>query len=148
MVAEVVAIEARLAAVELNELGFERQPAQPAPVEESMPKVVSLTQRRLADPAAVIASLPQDTRPLPSVAGYDELLPKRAAKTAAALPSGVAEDRDAVVVVRPRPYTDEHMAGPLAHGHEHETVSGGGAQDVVKAAHGRPFPAGWGYAAG
>jgi hypothetical protein len=60
VVAEVVAIEARLAAVELNELGFERQPA---PVEESMPKVVSLTQRRLADPAAVIASLPQDTRP-------------------------------------------------------------------------------------
>ena len=41
-------------------------------------RVVSLTQRRLADPAAVIAGLPADTRPLPSVAGYDELLERRA----------------------------------------------------------------------
>ena len=40
-------------------------------------RVVSLTQRRLADPAAVIAGLPPDTRPLPSVAAYDELLPRR-----------------------------------------------------------------------
>lgn len=48
---------------------------------------MSLTQRRLADPAAVIAGLPQDTRPLPSVTGYDELLPKRAERTAAAMPS-------------------------------------------------------------
>ncbi|GAA4666668.1 hypothetical protein GCM10025780_05580 [Frondihabitans cladoniiphilus] len=31
-------------------------------------------QRRLADPAAVIAGLPADTRPLPSVAAYDQLL--------------------------------------------------------------------------
>ncbi len=37
-------------------------------------RVVSLTQRRLADPAAVIAGLPADTRPLPSVAHYDQLL--------------------------------------------------------------------------
>lgn len=37
-------------------------------------RVVSLTQRRLADPAAVIAGLPPDNRPLPSVAGYDDLL--------------------------------------------------------------------------
>lgn len=37
-------------------------------------RVVSLTQRRLMDPAAVIAGLPADTRPAPSVAGYDELL--------------------------------------------------------------------------
>ena len=36
--------------------------------------VVSLTQRRLADPAAVIAGLPADNRPLPSVVGYDDLL--------------------------------------------------------------------------
>ncbi|KFF58177.1 transposase, partial [Cryobacterium sp. MLB-32] len=44
-------------------------------------RVVSLTQRRLADPAAVIAGLPADTRPLPSVAAYDQLLrlPDRAA---------------------------------------------------------------------
>ena len=37
-------------------------------------RVVSLTQRRLADPAVVIAGLPADTRPLPSVAAYDRLL--------------------------------------------------------------------------
>ena len=37
-------------------------------------RVVSLTQRRLLDPAAVIAGLPPDTRPLPSVAKYDQLL--------------------------------------------------------------------------
>jgi transposase len=44
-------------------------------------RVVSLTQRRLADPAAVIAGLPTDTRPLPSVAAYDQLLrlPERTA---------------------------------------------------------------------
>ena len=29
------------------------------------------------DPAAVIAGLPPDTRPLPSVGAYDELLAKR-----------------------------------------------------------------------
>lgn len=40
-------------------------------------RVVSLTQRRLTDPAAVIAGLPPDTRPLPSVSAYDELLPRR-----------------------------------------------------------------------
>jgi len=37
-------------------------------------QVLSLTQRRLADPAAVIGGLPPDTRPLPTVAHYDELL--------------------------------------------------------------------------
>ncbi|AMM22786.1 transposase (plasmid) [Frondihabitans sp. PAMC 28766] len=37
-------------------------------------RVVSLTQRRLADPVAVIAGLPADNRPLPSVAAYDQLL--------------------------------------------------------------------------
>jgi hypothetical protein len=42
-------------------------------------RVVSLTQRRLADPAAVIAGLPADTRPLPSLAAYDELLQRRPA---------------------------------------------------------------------
>jgi hypothetical protein len=47
-------------------------------------RVVSLTQRRLTDPAAVIAGLPADTRPLPSVAAYDQLLrlPDRAAPAA------------------------------------------------------------------
>ncbi|WP_299168646.1 IS21 family transposase [uncultured Arthrobacter sp.] len=37
-------------------------------------RVVSLTQRRLMDPAAVIAGLPADNRPAPSVNAYDELL--------------------------------------------------------------------------
>lgn len=52
------------------------------------PRVISLTQRRLQDPAAVIAGLPADTRPLPSVAGYDQLLrlPART-ETTAALPA-------------------------------------------------------------
>jgi hypothetical protein len=45
--------------------------------EAKVHRVVSLTQRRLTDPAAVIAGLPPDMRPLPSVAGYDELLAKR-----------------------------------------------------------------------
>ncbi|WP_165069019.1 IS21 family transposase [Marisediminicola senii] len=49
------------------------------------PRVISLTQRRLQDPAAVIAGLPADTRPLPSVADYDQLLrlPARLETTAA-----------------------------------------------------------------
>jgi len=40
-------------------------------------RVVSLTERRLADPTAVIAGLPPDARPLPSVDRYDELLTHR-----------------------------------------------------------------------
>jgi len=40
-------------------------------------RVLSLTQRRLTDPAAVIAGLPPDLRPVPSVTAYDELLPRR-----------------------------------------------------------------------
>lgn len=45
--------------------------------------VVSLTQRRLMDPLAVIAGLPPDRRPVPSVVAYDELLKRRTAKDAA-----------------------------------------------------------------
>lgn len=37
-------------------------------------RVVSLTQRRLPDPAAVIAGLPADSRPAPTVDHYDQLL--------------------------------------------------------------------------
>ena len=37
-------------------------------------RVVSLTMRRLLDPAAVIAGLPPDTRPLPDLAVYDRQL--------------------------------------------------------------------------
>lgn len=75
--ADVVAVEARLAAA-----GTENDITV---VEvETLPKVVSLTQRRLTDPAAVIAGLPPDTRPVPSVADYDALLTRRVAKQAAA----------------------------------------------------------------
>ncbi|MGC0367648.1 hypothetical protein ABH922_005700 [Rhodococcus sp. 27YEA15] len=37
-------------------------------------RVVSLTRRRLADPAAIIAGLPADFRPAPTVDHYDQLL--------------------------------------------------------------------------
>lgn len=76
--ADVVAVEARLAATGAENTDI------PVVEVETLPKVVSLTQRRLTDPAAVIAGLPQDTRPIPSVAGYDALLTRRAAKHAAA----------------------------------------------------------------
>ncbi|MHA7200610.1 IS21 family transposase, partial [Arthrobacter alkaliphilus] len=56
--------------------GSDRHPG--AHAEAKVQRVVSLTQRRLMDPAAVIAGLPHDTRPLPSVSAYDELLAKRA----------------------------------------------------------------------
>ncbi|GAA1100238.1 IS21 family transposase [Tsukamurella spumae] len=53
-------------------------------------RVVSLTQRRLADPAAVIAGLPPDRRPLPSVTAYDRLLPQHRRRTASdALPASL-----------------------------------------------------------
>ncbi|KQM82398.1 IS21 family transposase [Agromyces sp. Leaf222] len=52
--------------------------------QSSRSRVVSITQRRLADPAAVIAGLPPDTRPMPSTAKYDELLTRRTTATATA----------------------------------------------------------------
>lgn len=75
--ADVVAVEARRHAAENTEggAGSDRHPGAKAKLFEH--RVVSLTQRRLADPAAVIAGLPPDKRPVPSVAGYDELLAKR-----------------------------------------------------------------------
>ena len=72
--AEVVAVEARkhqhLGGANQNRNIDDRDNA-------SEQRVVSLTERRLTDPGAVIAGLPPDTRPLPSVAGYDELLTRR-----------------------------------------------------------------------
>ncbi len=53
-------------------------------------RVVSLTQRRLADPATVIAGLPADTRPLPNVGAYDELLSRRRALPETTAPSAAA----------------------------------------------------------
>lgn len=71
--ADVVAVEARKHAQD-SERGIA---AEKTESQESVEKVASLTQRLLADPAAVIAGLPPDSRPLPSVAGYDQLLTRR-----------------------------------------------------------------------
>ncbi|WP_091557587.1 IS21 family transposase [Arthrobacter sp. ok362] len=75
--ADVVAVEARRHATISSRggSGSDRHPG--AHDEVNVQRVVSLTQRRLMDPAAVIAGLPPDTRPLPSVSAYDELLAKR-----------------------------------------------------------------------
>ena len=69
---DVVAVEARKAAERTG--GATRPPSTPS---ASAAPVVSLTERRLADPDAVIAGLPADHRPAPTVAAYDELLPRR-----------------------------------------------------------------------
>lgn len=77
--ADVVAVEARRIAVERNAPGWVRPDCDPGSKADVLEhRVVSLTQRRLTDPASVIAGLPPDKRPLPSVAGYDELLKHRA----------------------------------------------------------------------
>jgi len=79
------AVRADVVAVEARRVATERQTGRVRPdchsgAKENVPehRVLSLTQRRLADPAAVIAGLPPDNRPLPTVAGYDELLKHRA----------------------------------------------------------------------
>lgn len=77
--ADVVAVEARRIAQQRPNL---EAAVVPAPVEEPAgARVVSLTQRRLLDPAAVIAGLPPDTRPLPTVDRYDQLLQRPASST-------------------------------------------------------------------
>ncbi|SFR38602.1 Transposase [Microbacterium azadirachtae] len=73
VLADVVALEARRAAE--NGPAAAGQPRVPATA-----NVASITQRRLMDPLAVIAGLPPDRRPTPSVAQYDELLARRVAK--------------------------------------------------------------------
>lgn len=88
--ADVVAVEARRHE-SLGGSRLDRHLVEPARGQER--RVVSLTQRRLADPAAVIAGLPPDRRPLPSVAAYDQLLrlPERPTpETAIALQEGTA----------------------------------------------------------
>jgi hypothetical protein len=72
--ADVVALEARRHAGP-GGANSDRHPSAHTVAPEH--RVVSLTQRRLAEPAAVIAGLPADTRPLPSVGAYDELLARR-----------------------------------------------------------------------
>lgn len=76
--ADVVAVEARRVVAERNTPGWVRPDCDPGAKEGIVEhRVVSLTQRRLADPAAVISGLPPDKRPMPTVAGYDRLLNKR-----------------------------------------------------------------------
>jgi len=86
--ADAVAVEARKAAdlradVPSADRGHtgtaSAQSATPAPAAARHARVASLTERRLGDPAAVLAGLPADTRPPPSVAHYDELLLRRPA---------------------------------------------------------------------
>ena len=85
--ADVVAVEARLAAGR-TDVAYKggaksgRHPVEPRHGNEQRDgkpagKVVSLTQRLLLDPKAVIAGLPPDTRPLPSLDKYDRLLSRR-----------------------------------------------------------------------
>jgi transposase len=69
--ADVVAVEARRYAAAGRATTSRDRVRFPSAEEQ---RVVSLTQRRLADPAAVIAGLPPDRRPAPSMAGYDQLL--------------------------------------------------------------------------
>lgn len=77
--ADVVAVEARRVAAERNTPEWVRPDCDPGvKIEIVEHRVVSLTQRRLADPAAVIVGLPPDKRPQPTVAGYDQLLKRRA----------------------------------------------------------------------
>jgi hypothetical protein len=76
--ADVVAVEARRIAEERTSQDISARGdggSVPVPAQ----RVVSLTERRLGHPAAVIAGLPADTRPLPTVAAYDELLTRRTA---------------------------------------------------------------------
>ncbi|MCB5281631.1 MULTISPECIES: IS21 family transposase [unclassified Arthrobacter] len=75
--ADVVAVEARRQAMISSRRGAGSDRPPGAQSESKVQRVVSLIQRRLMDPAAVIAGLPADTRPLPSISAYDELLAKR-----------------------------------------------------------------------
>lgn len=81
--ADLVALEARRAASQPEAKTPGASPDRHRVVhgEVREQRVVSLTQRRLTDPAAVIAGLPPETRPMPSVAAYDELLPRRRTTT-------------------------------------------------------------------
>lgn len=72
--ADVVAVEARRIAERRRDTAGE---ADLQPDGRERQRVISLTQRRLADPEATIAALPPDRRPLPTVAAYDELLQRR-----------------------------------------------------------------------
>ncbi|MGF7237906.1 MAG: IS21 family transposase [Frankia sp.] len=72
--ADVVAVEARKTT---QTRPAQEHPALPVAPVTAPPAVASLTERRLTEPAAMIAGLPTDSRPIPSVAHYDELLRRR-----------------------------------------------------------------------
>jgi len=74
--ADVVAVEARNAAGQHHDQSTADHDAAAA---AGANRVVSLTERRLNEPGAVIAGLPADTRPLPTVTAYDDLLSRRQA---------------------------------------------------------------------
>jgi len=84
--ADVVAVEARKIAALRGSQPITAA-AEPA---ADRPRVISLTERRLGDPAAVIAGLPPDGRPLPSVDAYDELLARRPTSPTPAVTSSAA----------------------------------------------------------
>ncbi|WP_298255503.1 IS21 family transposase [uncultured Arthrobacter sp.] len=105
--ADVVAVEARRHATENPTTHQDPAAEEPAAVSGSSSdrhsdtrrgaradqreqRVVSLTQRRLMDPASVIAGLPADHRPAPSVTAYDELLAKRTPATPAGPPASTS----------------------------------------------------------
>jgi transposase len=80
------AVRADIVAVEARRIAEARLPVEPAVDELAAAaalgaglegRVLSLTERRLAEPGAVIAGLPPDPRPLPTVDAYDELLVRR-----------------------------------------------------------------------
>lgn len=87
--ADVVAVEARrhAASAPAASGGAGSDSHRGAHDEDELQRVVSLTQRPLMDPAAVIPGLPQDKRALPTVNTYNELLAKR---TKPALPAGIS----------------------------------------------------------
>ena len=83
--AEVVAVETRRHAAAAGEANGDRHLLAHDDNSEQQAgrpeRVVSLTMRRLLDPAAVIAGLPPDTRPLPDLGVYDRQLLGRATGT-------------------------------------------------------------------
>lgn len=84
LTSDVVAVEARKAAHSDPQPTLAELAARPAGTPVQLPEdIASLTQHRLA-------TLPIGTRPLPSVAAYDELLPSRRAPAPPAIGQGDA----------------------------------------------------------
>lgn len=86
--ADVVAVEARRHAAAGRAATSRGRVRFPSAEEQ---RVVSLTQRRLADPAAVIAGLPPDRRPVPVLAAYDRLLTRQPPLEPASCPTPAEE---------------------------------------------------------